>query len=195
MPTVTRLQARGAGRVAVDLDGRPWRVVPAEAVLAAGLHVGEELDRERARRLRRELVRLRALAVAGASLSRRERSASALGDRLDKAGTPPAVRRRTLDVLERAGLVDDVRVAGARAAALAARGYGDEAIGADLERQGIAAELRTEALERLPPEHERLRPILERRGTGPATARYVARRGFGEDAVAAAAGADFANDA
>src|SRR5204863_4146067 len=96
VPTITRLGARGAGRIAVELDGRPWRVVPAEAVLAAGLDVGDELDRDRARRLRRELVRLRALGVAASALSRRERSARALGDRLERAGTPPAVRRRTI---------------------------------------------------------------------------------------------------
>ena len=195
MPTITRLRAHGAGRVAVDLDGRAWRVVPAEAVLAAGLHVGDELDRERARRLRRELVRLRAHSVATSALSRRERSVSALGDRLERAGTPPAVRRQTIAVLERAGLVDDARVARDRAAALAERGYGDAAIAADLERQGICPGLRAETIDQLRPEHERLRPILERRGIGPATARYLARRGFGDEAVAAAAGVDFANGA
>jgi regulatory protein len=177
----------------VELDGRPWRVVPAEAVLAAGLDVGEELDRERARLLRRELVRLRALGVATTALSRRDRSASALADRLERAGAPPAVRRRTIEVLEQAGLVDDARVARERAAALAERGYGDAAIAADLERQGIDAELRRDALERLPAESERVRPIVERRGMGPATARYLAHRGFTEEVVAAAAGVDFAN--
>jgi SOS response regulatory protein OraA/RecX len=193
VPTITRLRAKGTGRIAVDLDGRPWRTVPAEAVLAAGLDTGMELDRERARRLRRELVRLAALRVAASSLSRRERSSQAVDDRLARARTPPAIRRRTMHVLEETGLVDDARTARNRAAALAERGYGDAAIAADLERQGIGREARIEALQRLAPEPERLRPILERRGTGPATARYVARRGFGEEAVAAAAGADFAN--
>ena len=195
MPTITRLRARGAGRLAVELDGRPWRTVPAEAALAAGLDVGHELDRERARRLRRELVRLRALELASSALARREQSARRLAERLARRGTPPRVADETMATLERAGLVDDARVARERAAALAGRGYGDAAIAADLEREGIAADLRAEALETLAPELERLRPILERRGCGPETARYVSRRGFGQDAVAAAAGVDFANDA
>jgi SOS response regulatory protein OraA/RecX len=195
VPTITRLRARGPRQLAVELDGQPWRVVPAEAVLAAGLDVGDELDRERARRLRRELVRLGALSVAASALTRRERSARALAERLERVGTPPAARRRTIEVLQEAGLLDDARVARARAVALAERGYGDAAIDADLERQGIAAELRAEALERLAPERERLGLILERRGFGAATARYVAARGFGEESIAAAAGVDFANDA
>ena len=40
-PVVTALRARGRGRVAVELDGAPWRTVPLEAVYAAGLAVGE----------------------------------------------------------------------------------------------------------------------------------------------------------
>ena len=43
MRTVTALRARG-GRVAVELDGRPWRVVPGTAVLEAGLAVGCPLE-------------------------------------------------------------------------------------------------------------------------------------------------------
>src|SRR5436189_1674 len=49
MATVTALRARPNGRVAVDLDGGPWRTLPAEPVVRAGLAVGLELDRERAR--------------------------------------------------------------------------------------------------------------------------------------------------
>ena len=39
-PVVTALRARGPGRVAVELDGRPWRVLPLEAVYAGSLAVG-----------------------------------------------------------------------------------------------------------------------------------------------------------
>lgn len=194
MATVTALRARGAGRVAVELDGRPWRVVPTEAAYGAGLDVGRELDRACARRLRRELVRLHALAAASSALRRRDLSAARLAERLERAGAAPQARTQTIEVLERVGVVDDVRVARSRATALAERGYGNAAIDADLERQGVAAELRAEAIEALAPELERLGPILERRGLGPRTARYVAQRGFGEEAIDAAAGVGFAND-
>ena len=81
-----------------------------------------------------------------------------------------------------------------RADALADRGYGDAAIRHDLERQGVVPELVEAALGALEGEVGRARQLVERRGSGPKTARYLASRGFGEDAVEAALGADFAND-
>lgn len=194
MATVTGLRARGPGRVAVELDGRHWRVVPAEAALAVGLDVGRELDRQRARRLRRELVRLRALGVASAALRSRDLSARRLAERLERAGTAPRTQQRAIETLERAGVVDDARFAHARATALGERGYGNAAIDADLERHGIAPEIRAAAVAGLATELERLEAILRRRGTGARTARYVAQRGFGEDAIAAAGGVGFANE-
>jgi SOS response regulatory protein OraA/RecX len=194
MLTVTALRARLGGRVAVELDGRPWRVVPLEAVVKAGLDVGQQLDRQRARRLRRELVRLRTLGVASSALRRGDLSAAKLAERLARVGGPPRERRQVVEMLERVGVVDDVRVARMRATILAERGYGDAAIDADLARKGIAAAARAEAIRGLPAELERLRPIVARRGTGPRTARFAAQRGFGEEAVEAAGGVDFAND-
>ena len=194
MPTVTALRAHKAGRVAVELDGRPWRVVPLEAALTAGLDVGQELDRQRARLLRRELVRLRTIGDASSALRRRDLSATKLAERLERLGGPPRERRQVVELLERVGVVDDVRVAVARATSLAERGYGDAVIDADLESKGIAAAIRAETIRALPPELERLGPIVERRGNGLRTARFAARRGFGEEAVAAVAGVGFAND-
>ena len=51
-----------------------------------------------------------------------------------------------------------------------------------------------EALESLERESERARRLVERRGPGAGTARYLAARGFGEEALEAALGADFAPD-
>ena len=194
MPRVTALRARKAGRVAVELDGRPWRVVPLEAALTAGLDVGQELDRQRARLLRRELLRLRTIDVASSALRRQDLSATKLAERLGRVSGAPRERRQVVEMLERVGVVDDVRVAVARATILAERGYGNTAIDADLESKGIAAAIRADAIRALPPELERLGPIVERRGTGPRTARFAARRGFGEEAIDAAAGVGFAND-
>jgi len=193
MATVTALRARPNGRVAVDLDGGPWRTLPAEPVVRAGLAVGLELDRERARQLRRELRRAEALAVATRALGRRELSSRGLAERLDRAAVRPRERDAVLETVARAGLVDDVRFAAGRAYALAERGYGDAAIASDLERRGIPPKARHDALAGLRPEPERAAEITARRGAGQRTARFLAAKGFGEEAVEAASGADFAN--
>ena len=65
-PRVSSLRARPRERVEVELDGEPWRTLPAEVVLRAGLDLGIELDRPRARRVRRELRRHEAMARAAA---------------------------------------------------------------------------------------------------------------------------------
>ena len=44
------------------------------------------------------------------------------------------------------------------------------------------------------PETERAGPLIARRGTGPRTARYLAGRGFGEEAVEAALGGAFGQE-
>ena len=194
MPTVTGLRARPRHRVAVELDGAAWRTLPVEPVVLAGLRVGGELDRTTARRLRRELRRVEALAVAGRSLRARDLSTRRLLDRLARASVSPAARDEALGTLTRAGVVDDARFASARARALAERGYGDSAITADLERHGVPGELCPAALAELQPESERAGRVVQRRGRGAGTARFLAAKGFSEEALEAALGADFAND-
>jgi regulatory protein len=132
--------------------------------------------------------------VAGQTLRARDVSSARLRERLERAAVTPDVSAEALAVLQRTGLVDDARFAGSRAAALADRGYGDAAIRLDLERQSVAADLIAEAVGALDPEIQRARELVSRRGEGPRTARYVAGRGFGEDAVSAALGDDFASD-
>ena len=61
-PVITALRERKRGRVAVELDGAPWRVLPTDAVVRAGLTVGRPLDRATARELAREVRRAKALA-------------------------------------------------------------------------------------------------------------------------------------
>ncbi|MBA2476573.1 MAG: hypothetical protein H0V40_11540, partial [Actinobacteria bacterium] len=86
MATVTALRAHGRRLVEVEVDGGIWRTLPSEAVVAAGLARGVELDRPRARSLRRELRRLEAIGVAARSLRRRDLSERALEERLGRAG-------------------------------------------------------------------------------------------------------------
>ena len=190
MPTVTALREDRRGRVAVELDGAAWRTLPVEVVVRAGVSEGRTLDRPALRLLRRELRRAEALAVAGRTLRARDLSEQRLAERLAAAAVAPGAAAESLDLLTRAGLVDDARFASSRAQALAERGYGDAVITHDLGRQGVAGELITAALAGLPGELERARRLVERRGVGASTARYLASKGFGEDAIEAAAGTE-----
>src|SRR5206468_1329956 len=128
VPTVTALRDDRRGRVAVELDGAPWRVLPLEVVVRAGIAEGRALDRPALRLLRRELQRAEALRVATRALRARD-----LPPRRPQAGPAradvrPAGAAGWVAPLERAGLLNDAGVAGSRAAGLAERGYGDAAI-------------------------------------------------------------------
>ena len=190
MKTVTTLRAAGRQRVAVELDGETWRTLPLEAVVRAGLGNGVVLDRPRARILARELRRLAALRTATPARQRRDRSAREVRQRLDHRGVAPAERERALRTLESAGLVDDGRFARERARTLAGRGSGDELIRDDLERRGVDHTKIEAALAQLPPERERAAVVVAKRGPGAKTARYLASRGFGEDALTVAVAAE-----
>jgi SOS response regulatory protein OraA/RecX len=192
VPTVTRLAVERRGRVAVELDGAPWRTLPVEVVARAGLTEGRALDRPALRLLRHELRRAEALGVAGRALRRQDLSERGIAERLARASVAPAAVAESLAVLSRAGLVDDARFARTRAGNLAERGYGDAAIRHDLGLQGVAPDAIQQALEGLEDEAKRARQLVERRGPGVKTARYLASKGFGEEALNAAAGADFA---
>lgn len=182
-PIVTGLRERKRGRVAVELDGRPWRVLPTDAVVRAGLTAGRPLDRPRARELGRELRRARALVAATRSLTAGDRSEQALEQRLAQAGHSVAAREAAIAALARAGAVDDVRLAERRAELLARRGYGDAAIRADLRRCLIAPETAAGAVAALEPEIERLRRIVENESVTPALLRRLSGRGFSRDAL------------
>lgn len=180
VPVVTALRAQGPGRVAVELDDHRWRTVPVEAVFAAGLVVGRELDRPSARALGRALRRLEARSSALRALRARDHTTASLERRLTERGTPPAVRREVVESAERAGLVDDRRFACARAAQLAGRGAGDLLIADDLERQGVPADLAGVAIGELEPESVRAAEIITSRGRSARTARFLASKGFSE---------------
>jgi SOS response regulatory protein OraA/RecX len=194
--TITALRAAGRGRVVVELDGAPWRTIPLEVALRAGLGAGAELDRSRARILRRELRRAEALGRAARVLRSRDRTAAELDRRLAGSGVRPRERAEAIDTLARAGVVDDARSASGRAAALADRGRGDAAIRWELERAGLAPELVERALAELPPERTRAERIVTEAGRGRRGALLLARRGFDpdtiDDVVGRAAGADTA---
>ena len=192
--TVTSLRERKRGKVEVELDGEPWRVLPAAVVVRAELRVGRRLDRESARLLARELRRAHALARATRALAARDRSRGELEARLAEAGVSDAAREAALGSLEAAGLVDDGRVAESRAREMARRGYGDAAIRADLRRRRIDSETVAAAIEGLEPEAERVRRAVEGKERTPTMLRRLASRGFSRDTLDDLA-ASFAGDA
>lgn len=113
----------------------------------------------------------------------RDRSTAELAARLEQRGVGAAEREQALETLERIGYVDDERFARTRAEQLAARGSGDALIRHDLQGRGIGAEHVEAALEALEPERGRAARIAEQRGRSVKTARYLASRGFGADAL------------
>ena len=184
---LTALRRARPGRIALEVDGRHWRTVPDEVVVACGLACGLELDRPLLRRLRGELRRAEALSRAGRALARGDLSAKRLDERLERAGVHPAIAEATVERLSRGGLVDDARLARRRAASLA-ESWGDEAIAARLRRDGIAERDVREALDALPPERERAQALARGEHDARRAARLLARRGFGFDAIEEAVG-------
>lgn len=156
-------------------------------MVRAGLVVGRTLDRETARGLGRELRRTRALGDAMRALRYRDLSRSRLDARLEARGAGADARAAALETLERAGLVDDARVAVGRARSLADRGYGDAAVRHALEQEQIAAALVEEAVAALEPEPARAARLL---GTapGPKELRRLAAKGFDPELLAELAG-------
>jgi len=156
-------------------------------VVRAGLFVGRAFDRDAARALGRELRRSQALTDAVRVLRHRDVSRRRLDERLQRRGARQSTRQEALDALERAGLVDDARVASGRARSLAERGYGDAAIRFALEGEGIEAEHVDAALESLEPERERAERLLAGRGD-PKALRRLAAKGFDAETLGDIAG-------
>ena len=183
MACITALRKTGKTAVAVELDGEPWRKLPHAVVLACRLRPGLELDRPHLRHLRAELRRFEALDVAGRLLRHRDLATERLEGELARRNVAPVDRHEAVRALQRTGVVDDARLAAARAQSLAERGYGDEAIRWSLSQAGLPSPCIEEAVESLEAESDRAREMVEREGPSVRTARLLVRRGFGEDAV------------
>lgn len=182
-PTITALRQRASGRVAVELDGRQWRVLPVEAIVRTGLDVGVALDRERLRALRRELRSRGATDAALRALGRREHTVASLDARLARSGFDEVERGRTVERLRSSGLVDDRRFAVQRATQLAGREAGDRMILADLLSHGVSGDVAAAALAELEPEGERAARVVARLGTHPRAVRRLASRGFADETL------------
>ena len=118
------------------------------------------------------------------ALARRDLSRAELEARLGHAHVAGGAAAATIESFERAGLVDDARVAHTRASALAARGYGDAAIAARLEAAGVAEGAAREAVAALRPERDRALELVARAADASKAARLLQRRGFDPELVA-----------
>jgi SOS response regulatory protein OraA/RecX len=183
VPVVTSVRDAGTGRVAVELDGSPWRVLPVEAAARSGLDVGVAVDRWRARQVRTELRRSEALAVAARSLRYRDHSRQSLADRLARSRVDGAAGDEALGTLERLGWLDDHRSALARATALADRDAGDLLIRTDLEQRGFERGDVAAAIEAIEAEAVRAQRIVARRGASSRTLRRLLAKGFAVEAL------------
>ena len=187
--TVTALHPERRDRVRVELDGAPWRTLPAAAVVAAGLGVGAVLDRQRARELRRALRRTEALDAAGRALARRDRS---------PAGLEAVLERRGVAAAERRGGGRDARAARLRRRTALRREPCGGARGPRLRRRGDPLRPRArgrgsgrpprDALGSLEPEHERAVALVAGGKDDAKTARRLLARGFSPETVEAALG-------
>lgn len=130
------------------------------------------------------------LEVAARALRRRDRSRRDVDARLERAGVDGDARAETLETLERVGYLDEARFAVGRAATLAERGWGDEGIRADLERQGVEGATLDEALAALAPERERATALVGRLGRSARTAGQLQRKGFATETIEDAIGLD-----
>jgi regulatory protein len=119
-------------------------------------------------------------ALAGRGLSEAEVRA-----RLRRASVPATVEDETIGTLVRLGYVDDLRLAHERATSLADRGYGDAIIEERLVRAGVPRATAREALTPLESEMRRARRLARAgpRRSAPQLARFLSRRGFGEETI------------
>jgi SOS response regulatory protein OraA/RecX len=184
---VTALHPERRDRVRVELDGAPWRTLPAAAVVSARLAVGTDLDRARARELAQAIRRAEALGAATRALARRDRSVVGLADYLARRGVGRKERAEAVDRLADIGYLDDERFAFGRARSLAERGYGDDAVRFELEREGVAADRIDTAVAGLAAERARALSVLRGSRSALAGIRKLAAKGFSADSIEAAA--------
>jgi regulatory protein len=187
-PRLTGLRRARPGRLVLEVDGEPWRTVPDEVVVRCGLAAGIELERPLLRRLRRELRRSEALALAGRALTHAELTERRLEERLRRRRVPPALATAAVATLAEAGFVDDRRLARGRARALAERGWGDAAVEARLVQAGVAEGEARAAVAELDPEPERAAALASTSGDRRKAWALLARRGFSEETIAAVVG-------
>jgi regulatory protein len=128
-----------------------------------------------------------ALEAATKALARRDRSVADLTAYLARKGVDPDDARIAVERLRDAGYVNDARYASSRAESLAARGFGDEAVRFELEKEGLPSDHIAAAMLALEPERNRAIAVLEKARTPLLGVRRLASKGFSADSIEAAA--------
>src|SRR5262249_24473062 len=127
-----------------------------------------------------------ALEAAAKALAHRDRSAASLTAYLERHGAAPEEASRPLERLQEAGYVDDARYASSPAQMLAGRGYGNDGVRFELERDGVQAAEIAAGLASLPPERERALSLARVARAPTAAIRRLAAKGFSRDSIEAA---------
>ena len=190
---------RREGRLNLYLDGRFALALTLDVAAAAGLHVGDEIDDDALRSLRRDAAGADAMATAIRLLSYRPRSEAELRQRLARRGEPPEPVDGAISRLRELGLVDDAAFArtwvegrsrlSPRSRRLLRRELQAKGIDGEAAQEALApldddeaalraAERRAVALHALPDTDfaRRLGEFLRRRGFDSATARRTVQR-------------------
>ncbi len=175
---VTALTADGRGGIAIEVDGEPWLVLPAGALLAEGVAVGDRLDARSRRALEQRGRDARALDRAAAMVARRSHGRVELERKLARRDGAHAAARAA-ERLAELGVVDDARHAGDLAARRLGDGWGPERIRHDLETAGVPTEVIEQAIAAL---DDASIDLAARRALGTRTGveawRRLASRGF-----------------
>lgn len=157
---------RRPGEVRVHLEGGLLATVPAEAVAAAGVVVGQDLTGAQRDELGAAADRLAAWRTALRCLERRPYAARDLARRLVQKGHPSEAANGAVARAVAAGLVDDERYARHFIETRFARGRGPARLRRELTQSGIPSTLVDRLLEEaLPPEQvdDRMQALARKR--------------------------------
>lgn len=196
--TAMKPQRRNAERVNVHVDGEFRLALSREVVLRGGLRVGDEIGEARLKELETEDLHWKAKQASLNLLSHRARSARELERRLARKDFPADVASAAVEDLERMGLVDDaafaesfvrdrvrLRPKGKRVLVQELRARG---VDPDTAEAAVGEVMAGEEVSELELARAAAAKWSARSGEDPQSARrrlygYLARRGFGSDAI------------
>jgi regulatory protein len=149
MSVVTRIteHPRKPGRYIVDVDGREFVVVGADALAETRIHVGVAVDDARATQLRDAGEVAATYDRALNLLAFRARSARELRRRLVQKGDNAERVDRVIDRLREAGLVNDADFARQLARSKVSAGASRRRLHQELFRRGVARDVADEAVD------------------------------------------------
>ena len=200
MSSVTQIteHPRKPGRYVIDVDGREFAIVTADALAASKARIGTVVDDLLAAHLREANELTAAYDRALNLLAFRARSARELERRLVQKGVTPERAIRVIAKLRDVGLIDDTDFARQLARSKMSSGASRRRVHQELFKRGVAREVADEAVERVVEEDglsdaESIERIARKKwrtlgGLDEPTRRrrlfaFLARRGFDSDDV------------